>query len=110
MPTLERGRERAREHRRGVREGRPRADPVLGHDRLRDRRDQAEVDGARRELTAGPASAPIRDGIVGTVEQVVAQLRSTRRRASRASTSSTCCTATSTTVELIGRELVPAVA
>ena len=33
MPTLEEIAERKAEHRRGVREGRARADPVHGHDR-----------------------------------------------------------------------------
>ncbi len=37
----------AREHRRGLREGRARADPVHGHDRLRDRRRRGGVRAAR---------------------------------------------------------------
>ena len=58
MPTLDEIARAAREHRRGVREGRARADPVLGHDHRRDRRRRGRVRRARcASCRPGPASA-----------------------------------------------------
>ena len=48
MPTLERDRRAAGEHRRRLREGRARADPVHGHDHVRDRCRRGGVRGPRR--------------------------------------------------------------
>ena len=62
MPTLEEIARAQGEHRRGVREGRPRADPVHGHDRLRDRRRPGRVRARAAALEAwtGRSRTPTR--------------------------------------------------
>ena len=86
-----------REHRRGVREGRPRADPVLGDDHRRDRRRPGGVRRARARAQGlgGAGAEPGDDDRRHASSRCSRGCTSTRRRASSASSSSTSRTATS---------------